>query len=477
VGKGSRRKARRAPRRPAERPVGRRPARLPAIVAAAVILAGGALAYANSFQGVFVYDDPISIRDNPNIRSIWPLTAAMDAPPEASVSGRPIVSLSLALNYAFAPVDDREVMVPSGPTVPANAAARFYRNVWGYHFVNLLIHLGAALVLFGVVRRSLMSERVAFEAATATLVAASAGLLWTVHPLQTESVTYIVQRTESLMGLFYLLTLYCAIRALGDGPGRRWWVGGSIAACALGMGSKEVMVGAPLMVWLWDYLFGVNQTSRRLLYVGLASTWFILATLVLAETRPSSVGFDLGWTWWSYLVTQTGVVAHYLRLSVLPSPLVFEYGWPAADSLRSVAAPAVLLIALAAATTVAVWRRHPAGLLGAWFFAILAPTSSVLPIVTEVAAEHRMYLPLAAVVVAIVLLMLQFGVWLRRRVGLDARLVTAAGLLLVAGVSAAFTDATRSRNEIYRSEEVLWLAGRPAFCRCGDRAANRRGPR
>src|SRR5207253_1658209 len=107
----------------------------------------------------------------------------------------------------------------------------------------------------------------------------------------------------------------------------------------------------------------------------------------------------LGWTPWSYLRTQAAVVVHYLRLAIVPSPLVFDYGWPQARSLAEVVPQAACLLALAVLTVVALWRRHPLGFLGAWFFIILAPTSSVLPITTEVASEHRMYLPSAAVIV------------------------------------------------------------------------------
>ena len=155
-------------------------------------------------RGVFVLDDDVSIVHNPNIRALWPLSGALSAPVEATVAGRPIVSLSLAVSYALGGLDDR----------------------WGFHAVNLLIHLAAALVLFGVTRRTMLAwmqrQRSAPGAdAAPTGVALAIALIWCVHPLQTGAVTYIVQRSESLMGLFYLLTLYCAIRSHDDRPPSR----------------------------------------------------------------------------------------------------------------------------------------------------------------------------------------------------------------------------------------------------------------
>ena len=124
--------------------------------------------------------------------------------------------------------------------------------------------------LFGVTRRTLLTpllkDRFSGSATTLALIVA---LVFVVHPIQTGSVTYIVQRVESLMGLLYLATLYCAIRALAARPrARTLWTGASILACALGMGTKEVMATAPLMVMLWDRLFAPDRTAaRRPLYV------------------------------------------------------------------------------------------------------------------------------------------------------------------------------------------------------------------
>ncbi len=201
-------------------------------------------------------------------------------------------------------------MTPRGPGAPVGSGPRYLRNVWGYHAFNLAIHLAAALTLFGVIRRTLLSPGMRDHFGQAAIpLAFAVALLWVVHPLQTESVTYIVQRVESLMGLFYLLTLYCAIRAWdASEASSRLWVFAAIVACALGMGSKEVMVSAPLIVVLWDAMFATSPGAsgrgpwasfrrRWPLYAGLASTWLILALLVYVERRGQSVGFDLGgWT-------------------------------------------------------------------------------------------------------------------------------------------------------------------------------------
>jgi len=388
---------------------------LASTVLLAIVLAGAAgWAYSTSFPGVFVLDDKFGIVDNPNIKALWPLTRAMWAPPEMPVSGRPVASLTLVINYALTPTDVRDVMTPGGPGAPPEMAERFLRNVWGYHFFNLTLHVFAALALFGVVRRTLLSDRLRPRfAADSTALAFIVSLGWLVHPLLTDAVTYVVQRTEVLMGLFYLLTLYCAIRA-GERTlpvvRRKWWMAAAIAACALGMGSKQTMIGAPLMVWLWDWLFGPDardgarasdeRNLRWRLYAGLAATWVILGALVAAERWPHSIGFNReGWTPWTYLLTQTGVIVHYLRLSLVPSPLVLDYdGWPMARSVLEVAPHAAFLTLLLGATVFAIVRRQPWGFPGGWFFATLAPSSSVLPLATEVAAERRMYLPLAALV-------------------------------------------------------------------------------
>jgi tetratricopeptide (TPR) repeat protein len=370
-------------------------------VAALILVAAGVWAYSPSFGGVFVLDDVRAIVRNPTIRALWPLTTPLSPPSACTVAGRPVANLSFAINYALAP--GSPAAGPDAAAVPGGAGPL---DPTPYHGGNLIIHLTAALVLFGVVRRTLLSEslRPGFEAAAPWLALAVA-LVWVVHPLQTAAVTYVVQRVESLMGLFYLLTVYCAIRA-SAGARTRLWAAAAILSCACGMATKEVMATAPIMVALWDHLFGRPRAGRagRVrwgLVLGLAATWVILGALVANEHRGPSISLAPAAVW-AYLLTQAGVVVHYLRLAFVPSSLVFLYDWPLSPSLAAVWWQAALLAVLVILTAVGIVRRHAASFLGAWFFLILAPSSSVLPIVTEVAAEHRMYLPLAAVVAAVV---------------------------------------------------------------------------
>jgi len=445
------------------------------VIAIALIAAAG-WAYSTSFAGVFVFDDKFGIVDNPNIKSLWPLTRAMSAPPEMPVSARPIASLTLAINYALAPKDVRDVLSPGRPSAPPELRERFLRNVWGYHLFNLTLHVLAALALFGVVRRTLTSPALAATyGADATPLALVISLIWTVHPLLTDAVTYVVQRTEVLMGLFCLLTLYCSIRAAERGipvRRRRLWIAGAIVSCAMGMGSKQTMVVAPLIVCAWDWLFGEQQSDdgrqgvfgseRRLLYAGLAATWLILAGLVWMERWPHSIGFAReGWTPWTYLLTQSGVIVHYLRLSLVPWPLALDYdGWPMARSILEVAPYVIFLAVLLGATVVAVGRRHSWGFPGVWFFALLAPSSSVLPLATEIAAERRMYLPLAAVVTVAVISV--FLAWQRvspaflLRSPLRRRAGRAATVVIVGAVAITLGALTYARNMQFWSDEEIW---------------------
>ncbi|HEY5226971.1 MAG TPA: hypothetical protein VIJ19_00450, partial [Opitutaceae bacterium] len=245
--------------------------------AALLIAAAAAVAYLPSFAAPFVFDDVPAIGGNPTIRHI---ASALRPPADTTVSGRPVLNLSLALDYA------------AGGTAP-----------WVYHATNLAIHILAALALLGIVRRTLGPR--------ALPVAFSVALLWAVHPLNTESVTYVIQRGESLMGLLYLATLYFFIRACGsEGNRARLWYALSISSCFLGMGTKEVMASAPLIVLLYDrtFLSGSFASALRTrgkAYLGLAASWILLGYLVLAtHGRTGTVGFGAGISPLDYAQTQ-----------------------------------------------------------------------------------------------------------------------------------------------------------------------------
>jgi protein O-mannosyl-transferase len=379
--------------------------------AAVLVLLAGILAYSNSFAGPFVFDDRGTIVDNETIEDLGRRRVFL-APHETPTAGRPAVNLSFALNYAWGG-----------------------REVAGYHAVNLAVHLLCGLAILGIARRTLRSE----GAAVAT------ALLWTLHPLNTEAVDYLTQRTESLMALFYFLTLYCAIRAHGVKKRRGRWQVAAVAACALGMASKESMVTAPIAVLLYDRVFlfpSVREAvkARGRLYAGLAMTWLVLAALVWSAPRNLSAGFSAhDADVWTYLLNQTVMLTRYLWLTIWPRPLVLYYGWPLPLELNAVWPQALLILALLAATAVALWRAPRIGFVGAWFFLTLAPTSSILPIATEVGAERRMYLALAALI--------GLAVIAARRVIPAPR----ARLAIVCIVAVLLGAGTFARNAEYRS--------------------------
>ena len=293
---------------------------------AAIAVAGG-LAYSNTFDAPFVFDDQVRIVDNPSIRTLWPPTVAM------ADTNRPFAIWTFAVNYAAHGLD-----------------------VWGYHALNLAIHLSGGLLLFGVVRRSLADcDGVLQQQAYA--VALTTAVIWVVHPLQTQAVTYIVQRLESLMGLAYLATLYCFIRSRDPNHASRWRLA-SVLACGFGMGCKEVMATAPLVVLWYDRAFVAASWSeilqqRKYYYASLAGTWGVLAWSMLHFTEDYTGGGLVsveGLTPWTYLVSQAGVLTHYLRLCVWPQGQCLDYDWPMAASLAEVVPQGLLIVSLLAAT-------------------------------------------------------------------------------------------------------------------------------
>jgi len=422
------------------------PSRRAVALAAGLLVLAALAAYWNAFSAPFVFDDTPGIVDNASIHHLWPLSAVLQPPPDSGTpAGRPLVNLSLAINYAIGGTDVR-----------------------GYHALNLVFHVLTALTLFGVVRRTL-SGLVGAQACCAigigrskpaplqaNALALAIAVIWTVHPLQTESVTYVIQRTELLGGLFYLLTLYCFIRAT-DAGASRWWLAGCVGSCLLGMASKEIVASAPLLVWLYDrtFLAGSFRASwrqRPRFYLALGSTWLLLAFLMWGSAaRNGTAGLGLGVSSWDYALTQCRAIAIYLRLVFWPHPLVLDYGTAVVNSLGEVCWQAAVVLTLLGLTLWAMIRKPRSGFLGCWFFAILAPTSSVVPVVSQTMAEHRMYLPLAAVIVPVVLVLHALAG--RRSLAVFVLLAIALGLVTV------------RRNQVYHSVESIWsdnLAGWPS---------------
>jgi Flp pilus assembly protein TadD len=318
-----------------------------------------------------------------------------------------------------------------------------------------------------------------------------------VHPLVSEAVNYVSQRTELMMAAFFLLTLYAAQRgceSVRSGVGEfnqpprvallrsaeaqakaegtrptvssdaRLWLALSVVCCAMGMACKETMAVAPVVVWLYDRTF-VSGSFREALrqrwryYAGLCATWLILVALLWSSPRGDSAGFaGASVSPWEYLLNQSVMIVRYLRLAIVPRGLVLDYGEPLPLTLSGVAPYAAAVTALLAATIIALVRRPAVGFLGAWFFLTLAPTSSIIPISTEVGAERRMYLPLIAIVIFVLTVAARtFQVRETRSADLEGPpRVSGVATISIAVLAVFLSAATIQRNAEYLSGLTLW---------------------
>ena len=419
-------------------------------LAAGFIITIGIITYSNSFDGVFICDDFSTIKNNLHIRKLRPLSEAMSLPLwkqylSVTVFGRPTLSLSFAINYAL-----------TGP------------EPWGYHLGNLIIHIVAALLLFGVIRQTLCcKEFQRYDGARALWAGLVVALIWMVHPIHTESVTFISQRAESLMGMFFLLTLYCAIRGFQSNR-RLLWYSASVLVCSLGMGTKEVMAAAPVLILLYDYAF-VSKSfksalrQRWLFYLSLAGTWVIVFALVIIshttlteyKTPNESMEFIKGCDVLAYVLSQPAVILEYLRFSIWPRPLGFQGQvsrlFP--DVIFGIRLAAIIVIVLLALSFLGFLRRRWFGFLGVWFFIILAPSSSLVPTM-DIFSIHRMYLSLASVVTVIVF----GGDYVLRKLLTGRhceRYFKIISAIMVAGIVTTYSLMTYERNKDYQDAAVL----------------------
>ena len=333
-----------------------------------------------------IFDDVPGIVDNESIRSLTPLFGPPDGygplnpQPNTPVTARPLVSLTFALNYHFGQVDPL-----------------------GYRLTHLVLHVIVALILWAVVAATLaqpiFNGRFVKNRHALSFAAA---LLWMVHPAHTETVVYLTQRTELLMGLFYLLTIYLAIRFWDSKRSvmRIVWCAAAVVSSVCGMLSKEMMASVPAMVLIYEWTFVGGSfwtiTKRSwMLHLGLVLSWLPLVAIYASGYSTPLGGFGNTISapdWW---LTQSNSFFVYWRLLFAPWPLLLHYHVPTLTSF-SEAWPGVLGITIYAfATVFFLWRRAAIGFALLWFFAVLSPTL-IVPLPHEEISERRLYVPLLA---------------------------------------------------------------------------------
>jgi hypothetical protein len=343
----------------------------------------------------------------------------------------------------------------------------------GYNAVNIAIHAAAAVALYLLVEATLARADAGQAAAGRSApsppalprewIACAAALFWGLHPLQTHSVAYVYQRFESMMGLFFLLSLVCLERSARGRTGG-WWQAASYGCFALALATKEVAITAPAVLLLYDRVFlaGSFPTALRRRWPLYAALFFTLAAgvgFVLANVGHYRQGGILTTklSVWQYLGTQPEIIGHYLAKAVWPMGLGIDPAWPLQED------PVLLASewAIAGLTVVgmlALYRRRPElGFLPISSLLILVPTSSIAPII-DLAYEHRFYLSLAPLATA---LALAIGRGSPPRLVAAARAASdgppvAVRALAVMILAVALAAATHARNTVHADALSLW---------------------
>jgi tetratricopeptide (TPR) repeat protein len=426
-------------------------AHLAAIVA---LLALGLAAYANAFQSAFVFDDIKHVRDNPLIRDLHNYLGSLAG--YRVLPTRFVGYLTFAVNYRL------------GGTA-----------VGGYHAFNVAVHVLNALLVYALVVTTFRAPRVARSALAphAPAIAFAAAALFVAHPLQTQAVTYVVQRLTSLAALFYLaaVVLYARWRLATPGASRaRRAVPYALAllAAVLAMRTKEIAFTLPFAIVLYELSFFEPAPRRWSALAPFLATAAIIPLTLLDLGRPAgqllseataATRVQTGMGRLEYLTTQAAVVVTYLFLLLLPVGQNLDHDYPLYPSplAPEVLSAAAVLLSLAA---FGVWLHRraaasgpraldPAGRLAAygiaWWFLALAVESSVIPIV-DVIYEHRAYLPSVGFFVAVALAIAAAA---RRRPGASVSRTTVA---VGAALALLLVFATRARNEVWKDEISVW---------------------
>ena len=361
------------------------------------------VAYSNTFHSEFHFDDNPSIVDNQGIRN-----PTMDSFLSQFSGTRPIVNVSLWINYQLSGL-----------------------NVIGWHIFNIGFHIANSIFVYLLLlwTLSLPSLRARYGA-RARRMALFGALIFALHPVQTESVTYIISRTELLATFFYLATFLFFIKGVNTRKFRYYVV--CFFMSMLAMGSKEWAVTLPATLVLYDFLFIAEGKpaavlSRGMAYLLVALPWGYLAYNMMS-TNLSGAGFGISGqnsiTPWTYLLTSLKVEWTYIRLLFFPINQNLDYTYPVAKTLFEF--PTLLALfghicVVAASLWLYItkkWTLIPFG--AAWFYITLSPTQSFVPIL-DVIFEHRLYIPSVGFIIFFVAAFEGLFDWIGKKMAVKAQ--------------------------------------------------------
>ena len=319
-----------------------------------------------------------------------------------------------------------------------------------FHFVNLLFHVAASSFLFFILRKIL--ELTGTDEPKRPILATFGAALFLLHPIQTESVSYVAQRAECMAGMFFMaawcLFLYRKREEIS-------WLEavGVLALFGAAITTKEDTVGLPAILILTDYYCGgfAWQSIRRnwRLYLPIVAGTLVGSVVILRYLKTQAntgAGFSLkDFTWYQYFFTEWRVFFLYLALFVYPVWQTIDYDFSVSHTISEHGALTALLGILVLAVAAFVWRkRFPLASFGYFaFILLLLPTSSIVPL-KDVVADRRMYLALPG----LILIVLEFA----RRVKADRRLLATASAV----VCLVFAGLTFQRNKVWSSSMNLW---------------------
>ena len=402
-------------------------------------------AYGRVLHGDFLFDDVRVVQRNPALQDLGGVLRGFWG--SLLHGGRPTTEVTFVLSHAM------------GGPVP-----------WAFHSVSLLLHLAVVVLIFLFTREVL---RLAGRGPASGVAVAVAGI-FALHPMQSQAVSYVTQRSEVLASGLYLATMLLLLEAGRRGPGLRGGLLGlaALTAFTLGLGAKTIVVTAPVAYLLLVALVPppasrsapAPWTWRFALITPIVLLDLVVARGVLGGIEGrADAGFAVpGASPGSYFLTQWRAVATYVRLLAWPAGQNADWSFPMS---RSLGEPAVLLsgalLAGMLGVAAALWwrcrrRDDPEGAAGraaafgvSWFFLVLAPTSSFVPIADKL-VEHRVYLASWGLFLAAVL----GGERLLARVQPRRRALW--GTLAVGATWIVLAVALHERNAVWESDLALW---------------------